>query len=684
MIRALATLVVAGMLQPVAWADEAHDLRQLTEAAVAAGDIDGALAAIAASDEVPGAQVLRAHVLHAAGEIRTAETVLTVVLAGTPDDPEALALWGLVLVDLGRGDEAEGVFDRAMDVARGDRDRAVVWLHRGVLHADRGDRAAARDAWERAMALATSANDAGLMAEARVQLSTLSEERDVVGQVLQLLGEGQVGLADARTQRTGRTLRERVQLDVARAMVDRAQGALVRASERLVAAIDRARAAGLVREAVAGQVELATVLRLRGQLDAAARVLDLAAADVAGSSHRVRRVDVGLGRARLALERGDVDAAEAALVDVRRLLTVAPTVAPAIDEIAAQIAVQRGDLVAADASWASAEAGWASTQRPADVARVALAKLRGTIRLSREGDPEPARRLLAALHDAAGEARVLLAMGTGHAEAARPGEALTLLTAAEREATRSGRPDLAAEARDLLVAVQRALGDEGAPDDAAVRHTRMLQAREAYAEGLAAFEVGHWTAAIGPFRLARTTFDALGMDAERALATKALAWAEYQAVLGGHKASSDWSDVVALAESSGDGELVARARVHAALAQEAATRGAAKAPGALRAAADAAEAQGLPVLAARCRLALSKAELPFDERLAEAEAALRLDPIDLGPWAMYEVAFAAYARDDADAVDRARALAMRGLSAAEGDARDALSDFLSQIDAPGP
>ncbi len=112
---------------------------------------------------------------HRAGRFRYAEPIYRALLRRNPDDPTALHLLGLLLVDRGEAAEAVGLISRSLEL-RPDNASALADLARAQIAA--GDAKAATEAARRAMALDPALPDAS------IQLGhALLMQQDVAGAV---------------------------------------------------------------------------------------------------------------------------------------------------------------------------------------------------------------------------------------------------------------------------------------------------------------------------------------------------------------------------------------------------------------------------------------------------------------------------------------------------------------------
>ncbi|MCB9682943.1 MAG: hypothetical protein H6733_15870 [Alphaproteobacteria bacterium] len=660
--------VVVGL----AWAGGSDTERTLDTAGAAldAGAFDDVITLVHPLDGAR-ARLLEAVAQYELGELRAAERLAAAGLAIDPSDAGLLVLHGLVLADLGRGDEAIGPLaaaissaDRAGDAALGVRAR----LHRGLVDEDQGHPERARTWWTEARTRASAAALPDLAAEATALLAGLDVHgaTDLVGRVADALRRGDTAAAHGALEASRPGRRGATRAAIARGMVARADGRLDDAADLLKAAVVGAEAGGLLREASAARLELAQVLVVGGAVDEARTVLADALQRVGGSSLAVREADLRLALGRLEVRAGHADAAAAQLEAVRRVVAGLdhPAFGPAVRELGGMVRAAQGAPADGSAELLAASAAWTALGFHADAARAGAEAVRTAAVSGRGVDAARAVALAAfeAAHDPRGPIHVALSAGLGATEARRTDEALAAFAEALRRARAVDDARLVAVAEHDLAEALVVLGhDRGAVDglsdealqDAVARHARFLAARKAFDAGRRAFDAGQWSQARTSFSDAVRDFDGLGEERALREARRGRAWSTYNLAVASEPlmAVALLDGLAGEGEAVGDGDLSVRVEASGAIAAgRAGVQGAASR---LRAAAPRAVAGGMPGLAARCWAGLSELPIDLDDRVAAARSAFRLDPKDVGAWAVYGVAVAAYR---ADALELARTL----------------------------
>ncbi|MCB9662569.1 MAG: hypothetical protein H6732_00500 [Alphaproteobacteria bacterium] len=576
-------------LEAHAWSDAARQLHALVEAG---GGAD--------------LRVLEAIARYEEGDLRQAAEVVRAARAVAPDHPRLRVVEGLVLADQGRGREALGLLEEA---ARTDDAWSVghALLTLGLVHADLGAIEAAREVWTQASRLP----DVG--ARAAAQLDTLGRgaSADLIAQVVDALRHGRAAQAEALVRTAPVSTRDRLHASIATAMIERTSGRAGTARSRLEQVVREAGAQGLLRERVAARLELADVLVAEGALREAAAVLDEAEAELAGTSFRLRRLDVLAARVRLSLRAEDARAATRALEALQASsdgLVHAQAAARAL-ELEGLVARAAGDAGGALRTLGRARSAWSSLGYLTDAARVAVEEERTAACVDGLEPPRDAQRAALA---AAGVPAARLSLVRGEACGLRGATAAALeaFARAVREAEAPGGAEVGAQAAERTRAVLRGLG-HGAPAVAALDaealqqapalHARWEASRSAYTEGRAHFEARRYAEARGLLAQAARGFAELREEELAATARLAEGWAAYNE--GVEAADEAALRLFALARDRGaeagaaDLELLARVAEARTLAR-AGRDGAAEA---LRQAATAAEAAGRADLAARCR-----------------------------------------------------------------------------------
>lgn len=593
------------------------------------------------------------------GQLVRAEAAAAKVLTSEPLSAAALALQGLIWVDLGRGVQALELLERAEGRARDVGDGALVarvLLHRGLAHADLGQDAAAAEAWRQAASTAERASLHAVRAEALAQLAALEHagSADLIGRTAESLRAGDLVGADAQiAAMRGGSAREQVQAALAAGMVARARGRWAEAASALASAVARARDLGLVREVAAAELEHARVLRLQGEVDEAKAALSRALALVEGGSHRLRQLDVHAALAELALEQGALSEAGGQVAAVRALVAQVeqPMAALRLAELEGRLAFAQGSPEAGAEALERAAEGWSRRGAWAEAARVGAAEVLWLEASGRSSVAAVARALgwFERASDRQGPAHVAIARGLGLARSGALDGALEAFGAAEQAAAAASSPALVTVARANAAEVWVRLGHQrtGLPSGATeivAAHERFVGAQASYDAARRAFDARRYAEAERAFVSARAAFEALGEVTHATAARRGAAWARWNAASGsvGPSAIVTFSAVQQEAEGFGDAELAARAAAGAALV--AAELRSADAVGRLRRAVVQVEAQGLSALAGRCWSYLAELEPAFDDRLRAARAAHALGG-RAGVYAMYVVALHAYQQD---------------------------------------
>jgi tetratricopeptide (TPR) repeat protein len=614
--------------------------------------------------------------------LRCAEEASRVGLSRAPDHLGLIWLRGRVLSDLGRGDEAIALLDRA---AAGDDGvlRAAALLDRAVLRIDRGDVAAAEADLDAAAREAMAAGAVALpprIAAARALAASLrggGASADRVGAVGDALARGDLSAARAALPAAPpNDPREAIAAAIATALVRRAEGRAAEAASLLGGAAADARERGLVRETTMAEGQLGVLHAASGAWPAARDRLVAALRLVEGSSFRVLELSLRAVAARVWVRLGDL---EGAGVHAARASSIAAAVTDASGKASAQearalVAAARGDVAAAAAAYDAAGNGFAALQQWSDAARVALGRVELAAAAS---SPEltraagEARALFVRAGDPLGNAHVALAEGLGRGRAQDLDGALTAFGKAAELARARGGPaaaQLERVAKDNAAVAMVGLtgsGDAAAiaarygMDDLVERHARFVTARADYDRGMAAYEGSRWAEARTAFDAAVTALDALGETGMAHRARRGRAWSDYNAStsLGPTEGLPVWQRLVEEALFLQDPELRVRAMAAGAVARG--TLGGAEAARVLRAASLEAERLGLRDVAGLCEAGLADVEAALADRARAARRAFALrDGDETGVYALYTVAVAAY---DAGDPDLALALAQEAL-----------------------
>jgi tetratricopeptide (TPR) repeat protein len=681
--------------------DDASDAVEQGRRDLEAGRFDAAGRAFRALAEAgggPGIRYLEALAWYEGGQVRRARAALEPVLGPLDDRGEALALYALILADLGRGDEALGVLDRAAARAEASGDTALqarVLVDRGLVQLDRGALGEAERLFTAARDRAASAGDDATRELAEENLATLGVLRgggaggDVLSTVAAHLRDGDVEAARAAVPRPPETDRRgTVRALLADALIDRVTGAFDAAHHKLLAALGAARQGGMIRETGAVLAELGTLYSLAGRFDMALQSLQEAVGLVAGTSFRLREVAYRVEAGRAAVQLGDLQQARDQLAAAAVVAegTEHPLGKARIAELQGQIAAEQGRVDEAAARFEEARGLYVDKGHPLDAARVAtdLARLFA-------GRDEAARARWAALAEGhfavgrnpAGPAHVRVASGLGFVEREQLDAALAAFLEAARLAealdTDRGR-QIAAHARENAAQALKALGhtDELADEMAQATELEAVMARQEafsaaearYDRAREAFDRGDHQAAREGFDGAVTAFRALGETGYAATARRGRGWASRNLALRlpPARAVPLFRQAAADGLAAGDAELQARGLVGLALST--AALDGKDAVERLTEAAEAAETAGLPEEAGRCLAEVAERAESLEARAGAARRVMELrgpgDPEAV--YAMYSVAVDAY--NDGD---HALALALaREIAPHAGDLADSV------------
>ena len=625
-------------------------------------------AALADASHSADLRYLEAVARYEGGELRSAESAAAAGLAIAPTNVELMSLDGLILADLGRGDEAIAVLDKALAASPPADDRARIVLNRGIVHLDRGEATLAEADFRDARASAETAGVTEIVALANEDLALVAALRgesgatDAIGAVGDRLRKGDIAGAKALIPAEPADRRGRVQVLIATGTVDRAEGRLDDAVTALEQAQSLAREGGLVREQASALAELGIVYGVAGKYALAIDRLQEAIGLVKGTSFRVNELAYRIEAGRMAVRVDDLAQASAQL-DVARVLAKSvedPLGVARISELEGLIASRRGDAAAAGraldtaASAFEAHGDWAEAARIATEAVEAYAgkdaTALGTAR-------ERAVGLFAKAMDPLGPAHVGVAEGLGRARHADPDGALlafaTAATSAEAVKTARGA-QVAAIAREdaaqtlILLGQSPEVAEKSKKyglDAIIAQHATFEKAQKSYDAARTSFDQGRFPEARDGFDAAYKALQGLGETGYALKARRGRAWATYNATIGQTPASAlpIWQGLIEEAVQIQDPEL--RARAMGAEALDAADLKRPEALISLRAAAEEAEQLGLLPLAGQVQARRATLEPALDDRLAAARRAWSLRPDSVGVYAMYAVAVDLYNAD---------------------------------------
>lgn len=642
------------------------------------------LQALADAGGGPELRYLEALARYESGDLRGADRATEQGLRASSSYAPLLNLRGLVLADLGRGDEALVLFERVRRVTGDEALEGQVALNEGLVHLDRGDLARADAAFAEAARIGERLGEAELVARARSNAALSAAEQgataavDPLGAVAERLRAGDLEGARAKLPPEGTTRRERVHARIARAAVARAEGRPGDAALVLEEALVQARRGGLVRETALVLGELGTVHHLGGQGLLARERLREAADTVEGTSFRLLAIGIHVQAGIVDVSLGELARARTHLEEGRRLARGVSSAhaAARLDELEGVLADAEGRKAVAIAALERAVAAFEARGWHGDAARAAtiLVRVDPTAR-------ERALALFARAGDPLGPAHVGISAGLALARAGDLEGALALFVEAAETAEAAGDARVAAVARDNAVEALRALGHgeenlarirELGLADAIERQEALAAAEAAYAEGMAAWEAEDWARARARFGVAWRAFEGLEERVYAHNARRGHAWALWNQAVASDPVTAlpFFEEIVQEAIQIDDAELRVRARTARALAALE-VEGLDPAP-LLRQAAEDAEATGMTELGARAWAGLADLG-DLADRASAARRAHELDPG--GPasrYAMYSVAVDAY---NADHYDLAEALAAEVLPEA-GDLADAVTAVL--------
>lgn len=666
----------------VVFDDDARGAVEQGMTALAAGRFDEAGRSFRALSEAGGgvpARYLEGLAWYEGGRLRMAQKATEKALSRDPQHGPALSLYGLILADLGRGSEALDVLDEATGRANLSKDRSLqarILLNQGLIDLDRGELTRARQRLTEALVAAEEAADPGIVAMAKENLGTLSalageEGRggDPMAAVTAKLRAGDVAAARASVPKPAEhDRRGQARALLADAVVDRAAGDLDAANVKLRTALGLAREGGLLRETSACLAELGTIYSLSGRFDIALQLYQEAVGLVAGTSFRLREVAYRVEAGRVAVRLNDLEQARnqlaAAAVVVKQ--TEDPLALARIDELKGGMESRSDRPGEAAERFESAIGVYRARGHTVDVARVYTelvslwagrdeSKMRKAMRKALEA--------FSAVDNAAGPAHVKMAQGLGYARALDLDRALAAFLEAaelgEKLDTDRGR-QIAAHARENAAQALKALGhtDDLADEMAKATELSGVMARQeafqaaeaAYQRGLDAYNGGRHDAAVEAFNEAIRGFGTLGERGYATTSRRGRGWALRGLALqvGPEQAIALYGRAEQDGLAAGDAELRVKARTGGALA--AAELGNKDAQKRLSAAAELAEAAGLPDQAG---LAYARVAEVGDSLETRASAARRAFDLRGGAdaeavYAMYSVAVDAFNAGDAD------------------------------------
>ncbi len=613
------------------------------------------------------------------GQMRLADQACTQGLAANPAHAPLLSLRGLVLADLGKGDEALASLDKAAAARPDPGLGARIALNRGVVHLDRGEATFAFNDFTEARSMAEKLGDTATSATATDNLLLVAALRggaasasstDPMGAVADKLRKGDVAGAKSALPAAPADRRGNVRFLIAKANIARAEGRLDDAVASLVDARRLAEEGGLVRERAATLAQLGVVYGVAGKYDLAVDLLQEAITLVTGTSFRTNELTYRVEAGRMSVHQGDTLGAEGQLAVGRKLAPQLedPLGVARLDELEGLILAKKGNLTAAAVAFDRAIAvfdgrgDWAEAARIAagavevavtDPAALTKAEKRATDLFVKAGDP-------------LGPAHVKIAEGLGQAHQGYADQALRSFAeaakAAEAQATKRGA-QVAVIAREDAAQTLLSLGrsaDSAAKakefglEQVLADHEKYEVAKAGYETARKAFDQGRWAEARTGFDSAYTALTQIGELGYADKARRGRAWATYNATVGKPPAEAFpvWQGLIEEATLLRDLEL--RARAMGAGALDGAELGRKEALLSLRAAGDEAERMGLVTLAGQVLAKRSTLEPALDDRVAAARRAWGLSANATGVYAMYAVAVDLY---NADRYAEARSIA---------------------------
>lgn len=649
----------------------------------AAGEVQGAVddlaarrfddaarrfAALADAGHSADLRYLEAIARYEGGDLRSAATAATAGLAIAPSHVELMSLDGLILADLGRGDDAIAILDKALATSPPDDDHARIVLNRGIVHLDRGEATLAETDFRDARATAEKAGVADVVALADQDLTLVASLRgeagatDTLGAVGDKLRTGDVAGARAAIPKPPADRRGRVQVLIASGTVARAEGHLDDAVASLEEAQGLAKEGGLLREQASALAELGIVYGIAGKYALAIDRLQEAIGLVKGTSFRVNELAYRIEAGRMAVRTDDLAQASSQLEVARALAKSVedPLGVARISELEGLVAARKGDAAIAGRALDTATSAFETHGDWAEAARIATEAVEayagkdvtalGTAR-------ERALGLFAQAKDPLGAAHVGVAEGLGRARHGDPDGALAAFAAAATaaEAVKTARGTQVAEvaredAAQTLILLGRSpevaeKSKQYGLDTIIAQHATFDKAEKSYDAARAAYDQGQYAQARDGFDSAYKGLQGLGETGYALKARRGRAWATYNATIGQTPASAlpIWQGLIEEAVQIQDPEL--RARAMGAEALDAADLKHPEALVSLRAAADEAEKLGLATLAGQVQARRATLEPSLDDRLAAARRAWSLRPDSVGVYAMYAVAVDLYNAD---------------------------------------
>lgn len=639
------------------------------------GDAARAFGALADASGDANLRYLEAVARYEGAELRPAERATQAGLARDPRNAPLWSLRGLILADLGRGEEALAAFDRGEQAAAGDPAvMARISLNRGLVRLDRGEASLAEVALRKAIDLGGVAKDVDLVARATDNLALVDQMRgrpatggDTITAVSDRLRRGDVKGARAAIPATPPPDRRgAVRHQIALAGVARAEGRVSEALQRLEAAAALAGEGGLVREQAAALAQIGTILGAAGRRDAGLDKLQQAIGLVSGSSLRVNELTYRVEAGRIAVRLGDLGQADGQLAAARVAAKGNDDVLGQVRlaELEGVVAGLHGDAAKASTTLEGAIKSWDTLGYVTEAARVAADLVEQEAAAGSARLPErikTAEALFARANDPLGPAHVGISEGLGQARRGAKAEALAaFVRAAERaDAVATARAkDVAAIARQNAASL---LVDGGMSSDAAAKASQagldQVVAREKsfraaevdFKAGIAAMDAKRWDEARDKFGAAERSLSAIGEASRAADARRARLWATFSAATDdpASQAIVVYRRVAEEASALPDPEL--RARATAAVGLTAHDLHQADALATLRAAGPLAEAAGLTAIAGQVWAVAATEEPKLPDRVAAARRAYDLRAgDDLGTFAMYAVAVDAYNDDQLD------------------------------------
>jgi tetratricopeptide (TPR) repeat protein len=649
----------------------------------AAAEIEGAMADLAARkyDEAakrfaaladagnnPHLRYLEAAARYEAGDLRLADAASSKGLEKGPDHAALLNLRGLVLSDLGQGDEALKALEKALAKAGSDEAlKARIVLNRGRVKLDRGQATDAEADFTEAKKLATAAgaNDVVALADENLTLVAALQGKpgasDTLGKVAEKLRAGDVAGAKAAIPKvSGSDRRGKVQALLAEGNVLRAEGRVDAAAGKLNDAYALAKEGGLVREQGYALAQLGVVYGVAGRYELALERLQEAIGLVSGTSFKVNEIAWRAEAGRVAVRMDDLDQARAQLAAAKKASTGVqdPLGLARLSELEGLIAARGDQPGPAVEALGKALTEFETRSAWAEAARIATEIVEvqaGRDEAALAKAKEKAVALFAKAGDTLGPAHVGIAEGLGRHRRKDLEGALKAFVAAAESAEAAGTDrgrTVARIAREDAAQALIALGhsaeaakkaSEFGLEDALKRQETFGRAEKAYEAATAAFNAGKYDEAKTGFEGAYKDLLAAGEDGYALKARKGRAWAEFNATVGKDPtvALPIWQRLVEEGTMLRDPEL--RVRSMAAAALDSAALEKPSAAVSLKAAAEAAEQLGLTTVAGQCwaEYAVRGPDLDSKERAARRAWELRKGD-KIGTYAMYSVAVDAY------------------------------------------